>query len=96
MIKLFLLSVFLFIVIFSYSVILEDLLLSRKCNDISFTEIIQGLLDDDLNKSVHRKTQEAETNSSLIIVNFILPTSIHSYHSETAGHIQPKKAILRI
>jgi hypothetical protein len=96
MIKLFLLSVFLFIAIFSYSVILEELLLSRKCNDIPFTEIIQGLLEDDLNKSVHRKSQKAETNSTLLIVNFILPTSIYSYQSETAGHIQPKKAILRI
>jgi len=96
MIKLFLLSVFLFTVIFSYSVIIEDLLLSRKCADISFTEIIQGLLDEDVNKPVHHKFQKAENISSLFMVNSSSPAGIFSYQSETTGHIQPKKAILRI
>jgi hypothetical protein len=94
--RLFVFSVFLFTVIFSYTVIIEDLLLLRKCADISFTEIIQGLLDDDVNKPVHHKFQKAENISSLYMVNSSSPTGIFSYQPETAGHIQPQKTILRI
>jgi hypothetical protein len=93
--KIFLLSVFLLTIVFSYSVTLQDLLLLKKSNDISMSEIIQCLLDD-VNKSAHHKFQKAETNSSSYIVNSSSPTVIFSYQSETAGPIQPKKAILRI
>jgi len=93
--KLFLLSVFLLTILFSYTVTLQDLLLLRNSNDISISEIIQCLLDDE-DKSVHHKFHKVETYSSLFIINSSSPTDIFSYQSETAGHIQPKKAILRI
>lgn len=93
--KMFLLSVFLLTIVFSYTVTLQDLLLLKQSNDISISEIIQCLLDD-VNKSVHHKFQKAETYSSLFIVSSSSPTGIFSYQSETIGHIQPKKAILRI
>ena len=93
--KLFLLSVFLLTILFSYTVSLQDLLLLKKSNDISLSEIIQCLLDD-VNKSVHLKFQKVETYSSLFIVNSSSPTGIILYQSETTGHIQPKKTILRI
>jgi hypothetical protein len=83
-------------VFFSYAVIVQDLLLLRNCNDISFTEIIQGILDDDANKSMNNKFQKAETNSSVVTLNPLLPTGIYSYQPETAGHIQSPKTILRI
>ncbi len=93
--KLYFFPAFLLTVVFAYTVTLQDLLLLKKSNDISISEIIQCLLDD-VNKSVYHKFQKAETNSSLYIVNSSSPTVIFFYQSETAGHIQPKKAILRL
>ena len=90
------LFVLLFALVFSYAVIVLDLPSLKKDSDISFTELVLGLLDDNVNSSVNKKFQEAETLSSLFIVNSSLSTVIHSNQQETAGLNQPKKAILRL
>jgi hypothetical protein len=94
--KLFFFSVFLLTVVFAYTVTLQDLLLLKKSNDISLSEIIQCFLDDDITTLVKIKFQNCTIHSPLFIVNSSLPTGNFSYQSETAGHIQPKKAILRL
>lgn len=93
--KLFLLSVFLLTIVFSYSVTIQDLLLLKNTNDISISEIIQCLFDD-VNKSVNYKFQTVETYSSLFIFNSSLHIGFYSYQSETVGYTQPHMAILRL
>jgi len=101
--KLFLFSVFLLTIVFSYTVTVQDLLLLKKSNDISLSENIQCLLDKDVDTSVKKKIQNFKTHSSLFIVNLpdrqagsSLPTGIYSYHLETMFCTQSQKAILKL